>query len=42
MIEFLPLSPEHIICICQVDSFIRRVDSLNVTFSQVHTSLKKN
>ena len=37
----LPLSPERTICICQVDSCIRRVDSLNVTLSQVLSSLKK-
>ena len=36
----LPLSPESIIFICQVDSCIRREDSLNVTLSQVHSSLK--
>ena len=27
----LPLSPERTICICQVDSCIRQVDSLNVS-----------
>ena len=37
----LQLSPERIICICQVDSCIRQADSLNDTLSQVHSSIKK-